>query len=122
MSSEALLKQFTGAQKGGSTAHNGKSYVKNADGTMAKKQISEAGYNAFWKEDDDKELYDFLHEVNSIGSSFVVSGVLYHNGQTCWMLDKLISDGFSYKQLNFDYNKVSRAGKKDTIEIIVKNF
>ena len=96
--------------------------IKNADGTMAKKQISEAGYNAFWKEDDDKELYDFLHEVNSIGSSFVVSGVLYHNGQTCWMLDKLISDGFSYKQLNFDYNKVSRAGKKDTIEIIVKNF
>ena len=34
MSSEALLKQFTGAQKGGSTAHNGKSYVKNADGTI----------------------------------------------------------------------------------------
>jgi site-specific DNA-adenine methylase len=29
-------------------------YVKNTDGTMGKKQISEAGYNAFWKADDDK--------------------------------------------------------------------
>lgn len=28
--------------------------IKNEDGTISKKQISEAGYNAFWKEDDDK--------------------------------------------------------------------
>jgi DNA adenine methylase Dam len=96
--------------------------IKNEDGSIGKLQISEAGYNCYWKEDDDKKLYDFIHKINEIGSSFVVSGVLKHGGKTCWMLDKLISDGFSYKTLNFDYNKVSRSGEKETIEIILKNY
>ena len=96
--------------------------VKNNDGSIGKKQISEAGYNAFWKEDDDKRLYEFIHKINDIGSSFMVSGVLYHNGLTCWMLDKLINDGFSKKFLSFDYNKVSRVGDKETTEIIIKNY
>lgn len=96
--------------------------VKNLDGTIGKKQISEAGYNAFWKEDDDKKLYDYIHKINESGSSFMVSGVLHHNGLTCWMLDKLIQEGFSYKPLKFDYNKVSRIGKKETVEIIIKNY
>lgn len=96
--------------------------IKNEDGSMSNKQISEAGYNTFWKENDDKDLYNFLHNINEIGSSFVVSGVLHHNQQTCWMLDKLIADGFYHKELNFDYNKVSRSGKKDTVEVIIKNF
>ena len=96
--------------------------VKNNDGSIGKKQISEAGYNAFWKEDDDKRLYEFIHKINDIGSSFMVSGVLYHNGLTCWMLDKLINDGFSKKSLSFDYNKVSRVGDKETTEIIIKNY
>ena len=96
--------------------------IKNEDDSIGKKQISEAGYNAFWKEDDDKRLYEFIHNINDIGSSFMVSGVLYHNGLTCWMLDKLINDGFSKKSLSFDYNKVSRVGNKETIEIIIKNY
>ena len=96
--------------------------VKNEDGTIGKKQISEAGYNAFWKEDDDKRLYDYLHLINDSGSSFMVSGVLKHDGKTCWMLDKLISDGFKQKELNFDYNKVSRKGEKETLEVIITNY
>lgn len=96
--------------------------IKNVDGSIGKKQISEAGYNAFWKEDDDVSLYNFLHKINDLGSSFVVSGVLKHNGNTCWMLDKLISDGFNYKELSFNYNKVSRVGDKETVEIIIKNY
>lgn len=96
--------------------------IKNEDGTIGKKQISEAGYNAFWKEDDDKRLYDYLHLINEKGSSFMVSGVIKHDSKVCWMLDKLISDGFSYKELNFDYNKVSRKGDKETVEIIIKNY
>lgn len=96
--------------------------IKNEDGTIAKKQISEAGYNAFWKEDDDKRLYDYLHLINDSGSSFMVSGVLKHDDKTCWMLDKLISDGFKYKELNFDYNKVSRKGEKETLEVIITNY
>lgn len=96
--------------------------IKNTDGSIGKKQISEAGYNAFWKEDDDKKLYEFIHKINQSGSSFMVSGVLNHNEQTCWMLDKLISEGFNYKELNFDYNKVSRIGEKKTTEVIIKNY
>jgi DNA adenine methylase Dam len=96
--------------------------IKNEDGSIGKKQISEAGYNAFWKEDDDKKLYQFIHKINEVGSSFMVSGVLYHNGLTCWILDKLIKDGFCKITLNFDYNKVSRKGDKETIEIIIKNY
>jgi hypothetical protein len=52
----------------------------------------------------------------------MVSGVLIHDNKTCWMLDKLISDGYNHKVLSFDYNKVSRKGKKETIEVIIKNY
>ena len=76
--------------------------VKNDDGTMGNKQISEAGYNAFWKKDDDQRLYDYLKLIDKSGSSFMVSGVLRHDDKTCWMLDKLISDGYNYKVLSFD--------------------
>lgn len=96
--------------------------IKNADGSIGKKQISEAGYNAFWKEDDDIKLYNYLHSINEKGSSFMVSGVLKHDGKICWMLDKLIQDGFKCKELNFDYNKVSRKGEKDTTEVIITNY
>ena len=96
--------------------------IKNNDGTIGKKQISEAGYNTFWQKDDDIKLYNFIQDINVKGSSFMVSGVLKHDGKTCWMLDKLISDGFKYKVLNFDYNKVSRKGDKQTTEIIITNY
>ena len=96
--------------------------IKNEEGGMGKKQISEAGYNAFWKEDDDLKLYQFINRINEEGSSFMVSGVLNHDGKTCWMLDKLIQDGFNCKTLNFDYNKVSRKGDKETTEVIITNY
>jgi len=96
--------------------------VKNIDGTIGKKQISEAGYNSFWMKDDDIKLYNFIHDINKRGSSFMVSGVLVPDGKVCWMLDKLIEDGFKYKVLDFDYNKVSRKGDKKTTEIIITNY
>ena len=96
--------------------------IKNEDGTIGKKQISEAGYNSFWLKDDDMKLYEFIKKIDSIGASFMVSGVLHHDGKTCWMLDKLISDGFTYKEIEYDYNKVSRKGNKETTEIIITNY
>ena len=96
--------------------------IKNEDGSIGKKQISEAGYNAFWKQEDDMKLYEFIRKIDSIGASFMVSGVLYHDGKTCWMLDKLIADGFTYKEIEYDYNKVSRKGNKETTEIIITNY
>lgn len=96
--------------------------IKEEDGSLGKKQISEAGYNAFWLKEDDIKLYNFLINADKVGASFMVSGVLYHDGKTCWMLDKLIADGFKYKVIEYDYNKVSRKGDKETREIIITNY
>ena len=84
--------------------------------------ITEAGYNAYWHKDYDKKLYDYIININNKGNSFMLSGVLKHDGKTSILLDNLINDGFKYKELEFDYNKVSRKGKKETKEIIIKNF
>lgn len=83
---------------------------------------TEAGYNSYWKKDDDKKLYDYCVNLNDSGGSFCVSGVLSHDGENCVLLDLLIKKGFQYKELDFDYNKVSRKGKKETTEIIIKNY
>lgn len=83
---------------------------------------TEAGYNSLWNKDDDEKLYRYLLKVNDVGSSFMISGTLNHDGVTCKLLQKLIDDGFNWKELEFDYNKVSRKGKKETKEIIIKNY
>ena len=45
-------------------------YIMNDDGSMGNKQISEAGYNAYYRKDDDLRLYDYIHKINDIGSTF----------------------------------------------------
>jgi DNA adenine methylase Dam len=98
-------------------------YVKNENGDIGNKQISEAGYNNFYYRENDIKLYEFCNKINEIGSTFVISGVLEHGGNTSWILDKLISDGFSFKVLDFNYEKINKtSSKKNTKEIIVKNF
>lgn len=83
---------------------------------------TEAGYNAFWKKDDDLKLYNWIKSVDKEGCSFAVSGTLIHDGKTCFLLDKLKSDGYNVIELSFDYNKVSRKGKKETNEVLIKNY
>lgn len=99
------------------------SYIRNIDGSMGNKQISEAGYNAFWKKQDDINLLNYLIKHDEMGGTFAISGVIKHKGSECWILNELVDRGFNYKELNFNYNKVSRKdSNEDTIEIIVKNF
>lgn len=83
---------------------------------------TQAGYNAYWKKDDDEKLYKYLMSINKIGSSFMLSGTLLHDGKESKLLKKLIEDGFHYEKLKMDYNKVSRRGKKKTTEIIITNY
>jgi site-specific DNA-adenine methylase len=98
-------------------------YTKNEDGTMSNKQISEAGYNNFYYKEDDLNLYNYCHKINDMGSSFMISGVIQHGGSRSWILDRLISDGFKYKELNFDYKKINKSGiDKKTKEIIIMNY
>lgn len=98
-------------------------YIKDNKGNIGNKQISEAGYNNFYYKENDINLYKYCHTVNDMNSSFMISGVLEHGGETSWILDKLISDGFNYKELNFNYKKINKSGKsKKTKEIIIKNY
>lgn len=96
--------------------------IKDDLGGIGKKQVSEAGYNCFWELEDDLNLYNYILNIHNMGSSFMVSGVLSHNGLTCWMIDKLISDGFNFLELNHNYNQVSKKGEKTTIEVIITNY
>jgi DNA adenine methylase Dam len=100
------------------------SSVKNEDGTPSNKKITEAGYNSYFSKNDDIKLYEYCINLDKNKSSFMLSGLLTHNGNTSWLLNELIQDGFKYIELNCNYNKVSR--KKDvdkkSKEIIVMNY
>jgi DNA adenine methylase Dam len=97
-------------------------YIKDG-GNIGKKQISEAGYNAYWKQKDELELYKTLKYIDSNGGSFAISGVIEHDGNICWILDKLTSEGFKIIEFNHDYNKVARNKiDKGTKEVLVKNY
>lgn len=80
------------------------------------------GYNMQWCLNDDIRLYNYCKELDSTGSSFMVSGVLSHDNKRCLLLDKLIADGYKYKEIDCNYNKVSRKGNKETQEIIIMNY
>lgn len=85
--------------------------------------ITEAGYNCYWGQKDDLVLYEKIKQINNIGASFCLSGVLNHDGQSHWLLEQLIKDGFVWKELEMDYDKVSRKKiNKNTQEIIIKNY
>ncbi len=98
-------------------------FIKNDDGSMGNTQISEAGYNNFYTKQNDIDLYNYCLKVNEIKSSFMISGVLEHGGKTCWVLDKLIQDGFRVIELDFNYEKVNKTGvDKKTKEILIVNY
>jgi DNA adenine methylase Dam len=96
-------------------------YVLN-NNDIGNKQISEAGYNAFYKKEDDIKLFNYILDLNKNGHSFMVSGLLEHNDKVSWLMTKLVKSGFNYKELDFDYNKVSRKGDKNSVELIITNF
>jgi DNA adenine methylase Dam len=81
-----------------------------------------AGYNAYWSQSLEDKLYDYILELDKNGNSFMLSGVSLHDGKTSKLLEKLILHGYKDIELNFDYDKVSRKGKKCTKEIIILNY
>ena len=98
------------------------SAVKNEDGSISNKKISEAGYSHIWNMYDDIKLYKYCLELDKNGSSFMLSSVLEHNDNIAWLPYKLIEKGFKYKELDSNYNKVSKKGNKNTKEVIVINY
>ena len=98
------------------------SSVEDQYGNITSKSMSEAGYNTTYTPKTDIILYDYCKNLDRNKSSFMISGLLEHNGKKSWLLNKLIRDGFNYKELIFDYNKVSKKGKKESKEVIIMNY
>jgi hypothetical protein len=65
---------------------------------------------------------NMMKKYDQLGCSFAVSGTLLHDGKPCLLLDKLVSDGYKVVEFKFDYNKVSRVGKKESKEVLIKNY
>lgn len=89
---------------------------------ISNKQVSEAGYNVVWSQNDDIKLYNYILNLDKNQHSFMLSGVIEHQNKKSWIINKLISDKFIYKEIDFNYNKVSRNGIKKTTEVIVMNY
>ena len=84
---------------------------------------TEAGYNSYWSKEHEKKLYEYITELNKNSVSFMLSGLLTHNGVESELIQKLIDDGFNLTELECDYNKVSRNKKdKQSKEIVIRNY
>lgn len=86
---------------------------------------TEAGYNNYWSKNLEQKLYDYLKDIDSDGGSFALSGVFgeHKNGERSSIIDKLISDGYNSKILDFNYEKVARKKEsKNSQEILIYNY
>ena len=82
--------------------------------------ITEAGYNAYWSNNLEYKLYDFMDDLNHRGVKFVLSGVLEHKGRLNPFKDRMLK--YDVITLQMDYNKVAKKKIGATQEVIVKNF
>lgn len=98
-------------------------YIIDKFGRIGNTQISEAGYNAYYTKENDLGLYRYVNDIHKTKSSFMISGLLEHNDKKSWILNKLIKDGYNWKEIELDYNKVSKTNiDKKSKEIIVFNY
>jgi len=83
---------------------------------------TQAGYNSYWSKELEESLYDYIKKIDESGNSFMVSGVLIHDGIENNTLRKL-SKEFKLIKLDYNYNKVSRSkNDKKTQEVIIINY
>lgn len=81
-----------------------------------------AGYNAYWRKDDDRRLFEHLLRLADGGHAIAVSGVLRHNGKECPLLNLLINAGWQTHLLHSDYSVVSKVGPKESQEVLLTNY
>lgn len=86
---------------------------------------TEAGYNSYWSQDLEDRLYTYIKELDKNDHTFALSGLLgeHKNNKRSAIIDNLISDGFNYKVLDFDYERVARNKQsKNSEEILIFNY
>ena len=81
-----------------------------------------AGYNCFWSDEHEQQLYKYITKLDKYGHTFCISGVLSHDNKDSELLLKLLSDGFNCIEIETDYAKVQKIKREKTNEIIIKNF
>ena len=82
-----------------------------------------AGYNSYWDKSDDIELFNLCRDLNKREITFAVSGVKIEGQEKCRLLKLLENEKYiSVKEIECDYNKVSRAGKKNFKEVLLINY
>lgn len=90
--------------------------------------ITCATYNeqSGWTEDDERDLLNYLDELDKKGIRFALSNVLENKGKKNTILSEWISRNERYKAipLNYDYNNSNYHTKKDgvTKEVLVVNY
>lgn len=83
---------------------------------------TEAGYNNYWSKELESKLYEYIRQIDKSGNSFMLSGVITHDGIENENIIKLSKD-FNLTELDYNYNKVSRNKiNKKTQEIIITNY
>ena len=93
-------------------------YKENKSGSISKVQIMNSGDKVHYTQNDDIELYHYIHRLNEIGASFMIFGLIEYEDKKAWLLNKLLNDGFSYKYINMKYKKT----KKKYKEVIIYNY
>ena len=86
---------------------------------------TEAGYNNYFSKEDGQLLYEYCKYLDNNGSSFMMSGVMgeHKNGKRSKLIDNLISDGYNYRILDHNYEKVARnKNTKNSKEVIITNY
>jgi len=83
--------------------------------------ITEAGYNAYWSQSLEIQLYDYLEELDKRKVKFMLSNVMEHKGISNPNMNRLSK--FKIVEMDFDYLKVAKKrGVGNTKEIIVINY
>ena len=82
--------------------------------------ITEAGYNCYWSKKLELQLYDYIDDLNKNGIKFLMSNVLSHKDKQNPHYNRMKK--YNVVEIKFDYNKVSRSGKSNSQEVIVKNY
>lgn len=82
--------------------------------------ISEAGYNAFWTQEIENSLYEWLSILDEKSYKWGITNFSKHKGKENKRFQKLAS--FSLVQLNTDYKKVGRKQAGETVEYYVANY
>ncbi len=85
--------------------------------------ITQAPYNSFWNEQDEKDLLELLDELNAIGCKFLLSNVIQSNGKENALLKEWMKK-YKVKHIKRQYLNSSYQKKNLSVadEVIIYNY